>query len=825
MPKSARTPERVSNREVKIYGKQHNFLESRALFRAFVGGIGSGKALSLDTRLPTLALSGWTTIGNIQRDQVVFDECGTPCRVVAIGEVQLDRRCLRVVFSDDTSIVADAEHEWVTHTFAYRKALARCKGGAVKLGPSLLTTQQIADTLFYDGRIANHSIPLAGPLDCSVISLPIEPYTMGAWLGDGTTTSATITSADHEVLDSIRADGYEVEKIGSQDRGAASFYSIFDRGHRRMRGLDGKYRSDSECLHVILRRLGLMNGKFIPPCYLRASIDQRRDLFRGLMDTDGCVDESGSCEFTTTKLQLAEGFLELCRSLRIKTTMVIGRATIDGEDYGPKYRFSFTPYWSVFTIQRKQVRQKKEGKQASRQLTRYIKEIIEVKSVPVRCIEVDSPSHQYLAGDGMIPTHNSFIGALDVLRRAKPGRLYLVTAPTYPMLSDATFRSVVGMATDLDLVSPSDIKSSPPPSIKLRNGAEVLFRSTDNYEMLRGPNLSGIWMDEASLSKQEAFDILIGRLREGGEMGWMSATFTPKGKAHWTYKTFASGQPDTELVTARSDENPFLPPTFVANVRRRYTADQSRQELGGDFLEGAGNHYYPSLWPRYKDVGDAYRIYGNASLDGVVAPRVHHIRKADCSRLLTLDWAMGKPKRDRKSGALLLNEKEGDHTAFVPGDLDPESGLIFLLDCFNERVDIAENAPRLAEMCRRWKPVSVCGDDDNLSETMLLECRRYRDIPTVRCLSIGGKNKLVRSQAAIVRAERGMLLLPERHAPWVDVLSDQLAAFTGVDGNPDDIADCVGILGRLADEFVPQDPGDEYESVLGAEGWSNQEVW
>ncbi len=337
-------------------------------------------------------------------------------------------------------------------------------------------------------------------------------------------------------------------------------------------------------------------------------------------------------------------------------------------------------------------------------------------------------------------------------------------------------------------------------------------------------------MDEASLSKQEAFDILIGRLREGGEMGWLSATFTPKGKSHWTYKTFCTGAEDTQVITARSDENPFLPPTFVSNVRKRYTSEQARQELGGDFLEGAGNHYYPSEWPRYQDVGDAYRVFTGSGLysDPLLVhgnQKTYHVRKADCSRLLALDWAMGKPKRDKKSGAILLDERTGDHTAFVVADLDPESGSLFLLDCFNDRVPIVENAPQLAEFCRRWHPESVCGDDDNLSETMLLECRRHRDIPTVRCLPLGGRNKLVRSQAAIVRAERGMVYLPKQHAAWVDVLSDQLAAFTGADGNPDDIADCMSILGRLADEFVPQDPGDDYEPVTGDNGWSNHEVW
>jgi hypothetical protein len=419
---------------------------------------------------------------------------------------------------------------------------------------------------------------------------------------------------------------------------------------------------------------------------------------------------------------------------------------------------------------------------------------------------------------GGIGSGKSYIGALDMIRRSKPGRLYLVTAPTYPMLSDATFRSLGDLARDLELVGPGDSKLSPPPSIKLRNGAEVLFRSTDNPEMLRGPNLSGVWMDEASLSKQEAFDILIGRLRQG-EQGWMTATFTPKGKAHWTYKVFGqlSGiDPDTFLVHAQSEENPFLPAGFVHKVRRRYTSNQARQELGGVFLEDGGNHYFPGTWPRYEDVGDAYRVR--------LGDRMHHYRKVECSRLLGLDWAMGKPKNDQKSKQqAATGELKGDCTAFVVADLT-EDGKLLILYCLNERIPMGSNAPRLAEVCRRYNPLVVAGDDDNLSETMLLETRRYRDIPTTKPMSIGGKNKLVRSQAAIVRAERGTVYLPLDYRrgsdkEWVETLSDQLASFTGADGEQDDIADAVGILGRLADEFVPgEDSVGGQEPVMGSGG-------
>ena len=81
-------------------------------------------------------------------------------------------------------------------------------------------------------------------------------------------------------------------------------------------------------------------------------------------------------------------------------------------------------------------------------------------------------------------------------------------------------------------------------------------------------------------------------------------------------------------------------------------------------------------------------------------------------------------------------------------------------------------------------------------------------------MAIGSRNKITRSQAAIVRAERGKVYLPEREAPWVELLCDQLAAFTGADGESDDLADCAGIMGRLADEFRPgAECGDDGPSL------------
>lgn len=199
----------------------------------------------------------------------------------------------------------------------------------------------------------------------------------------------------------------------------------------------------------------------------------------------------------------------------------------------------------------------------------------------------------------------SWIGSYDLHRRAmKPGkrnRLYGVYAPTYKMLEDATFRSFLeigDMLGDIKDVNRSDLR------VTLSNGSEVLFRSMDEPERARGPSLSGAWLDEASLMSQDAFNIIIACLRQGGELGWLSSTFTPKGKSHWTFETFGKqNDPDVQLFKITTRDNPFLPPEYYRAIRKQYTSAFSEQELEGEFIDLQGTiakrEWFPIVeaWP------------------------------------------------------------------------------------------------------------------------------------------------------------------------------------------------------------------------------------
>lgn len=188
----------------------------------------------------------------------------------------------------------------------------------------------------------------------------------------------------------------------------------------------------------------------------------------------------------------------------------------------------------------------------------------------------------------------SFIGAYDMLRRAKPNRLYLAVEPTYTMLKDAAWRMLLLLGERLSFianVNHSDLR------ITLGNGAEILCRSGDDPSRLRGLNLSGVWLDEASQMSREVYDVVIPSLREGNEQGWLSATFTPRGRTHWTYEVFGTGHTDVELFHATSLDNPFLPLSLIDTVRGQYTSVMAQQEIDGLFIDLSGGLFRRQWFP------------------------------------------------------------------------------------------------------------------------------------------------------------------------------------------------------------------------------------
>jgi replicative DNA helicase len=345
-------------------------------------------------------------------DVVVGDQLlgadGRPTTVVAATEVLHGRPCYEVGFSDGTVIVADGQHQWLTETRASRKsAWAAARGynrtRTQRTFPSVRTTEEVLATLRCHGteRRLNHAVVNARPLDLPRQELALAPYALGVWLGDGRSAGARITTADPELVVHLEADGLWVVP------GRGLTYSL---------RLLGPSIAESSTVEGVLRSLGVLRNKHIPSTYLRASEAQRRSLLAGMLDTDGTVAPSGVVQFSVTSRRLAEDTRELIVSLgyrcSLTTKAVKGRTAASST----AYTLTFSTSDDVFRLERKRLLHK-ERRGPGGTGKRLITAVRPVPSVPVRCVEVDSIEHLYLAGRSMIPTHNSTLG-LDVARHA-----------------------------------------------------------------------------------------------------------------------------------------------------------------------------------------------------------------------------------------------------------------------------------------------------------------------------------------------------------------------------------------------------------------------
>jgi hypothetical protein len=384
----------------------------------------NGKALELSTPIPTP--SGWKVMGDIRIGDQVLGANGKPTTVVWESPVYLSHECFELRFSNGETVVADADHQWLTTARVDRPG-DRCRKGLTP-GESRMTrvrtTREIYATLTYGSRgDVNHSIAMPMPLDLPEADLPIDPYVLGAWLGDGASDEASLAAGDQDcgaMAAQIEACGYAVE-ISPRKPGSWRIHMReIDRQQMVMVGNAAPVsRNDPRNLGRRLRLMGLLHNKAIPALYLRASFRQRLALLQGLMDTDGhCGGRGTLLELVTVSEKLAEGYGELLASLGIKFSRREKPLRCNGRDVeGQSFNFQF---WvsggelPVFRLPRKLQRQlsaRRKGEARPRSRTVQIVDCRQVPSVPVKCIAVDNADKLYLFGKTMLPTHNTQLGA------------------------------------------------------------------------------------------------------------------------------------------------------------------------------------------------------------------------------------------------------------------------------------------------------------------------------------------------------------------------------------------------------------------------------
>lgn len=366
----------------------------KAPTEAVPGDPGGGKRLDLDTIVPTP--EGFKTIRDLRVGDRLFDERGAGCSITMLHPIEENPAAYRITFDDGTIVQADAEHRWTTETRASRVSaarLAKAQHGRrhKRVIPETRTTAEIAATLHASDGRANHSIPIPDPARYQERELPLDPYLLGVWLGDGHADgSGAITTEDPEIIDAFIIAGFTVRQI--KNKGTCQDFYIAG-------------------LPTALRPLGVVDNKHVPDDYLFGSVDQRLALLQGLMDTDGSVKPRGACEFYASDEPLARQVRSLIASLGMKASLRSkdsGYGAVGGDTVRRKtaYTVAFTPNEKVVRLQRKLERLNISARRTTTR-RRYITAVDPVAPVPMRCITVDSPSHLFLVTDQYIPTHNT----------------------------------------------------------------------------------------------------------------------------------------------------------------------------------------------------------------------------------------------------------------------------------------------------------------------------------------------------------------------------------------------------------------------------------
>ena len=341
----------------------------------------AGKQLALDT--PVFTPKGWKTMGTLTPGDQVFDESGRPCNIVAFSEIDDTEQCYRLIFRDGSHIDAGARHLWDAQVTNNGKREKR------------LTTEEIyRATVRYRARHAgdereNHSvirIPVAKTLQMPDKPLPVDPYVYGFWLGNGNAVKPEITVRTCDVENFLEQLPYEVSSKWEQGGGGSWVFRI-------------------PALKPIL--LSSFRQKCIPTEYKCASAKQRWALLQGLMDSDGSIGMMRSQSTYVSTLQgLAEDVRELLWSLGVKNAMTKAPSTRYGVPTGETlYIIRFTTFEDQPTsrLERKYAR-KRERRKETRSCFHYLKDIYPLdERVKMRCIQVDSPSHCYLAGVHLCP--------------------------------------------------------------------------------------------------------------------------------------------------------------------------------------------------------------------------------------------------------------------------------------------------------------------------------------------------------------------------------------------------------------------------------------
>jgi hypothetical protein len=381
---------------------------SKGELAVILAPFGVGKALPNSNKIYTP--EGYKLMGDIKVNDKVFGRNGRETNVIGVYP-QGNRPIFKISFNDGTFTFCDEEHLWSVNGINQRNRSSWKDGKRIKLEPDnsfkvVKTIDLINKLTFGSKKSLNFKIPMVEPVEFNEKELPINPYVLGVMLGDGYMKSSRFTTKDIEIVDEVRRTNSV--KISIKER---------------CRDIDKGNVLVKECLFDVcvygitdkIKNLGLYDKKsdtkFIPSNYLFNSIENRVELLRGLLDTDGNVRKNGGIEYVSTSKDLIENVRWLVLSLggfcklssKLPTYTYKGVKKTGKEAY--KLTISFPEKNNIipFKLSRKNDRVINRVKYDN---NKFIKSIEYSHDEEATCIMVDNDEHLFVTDD-FIVTHNT----------------------------------------------------------------------------------------------------------------------------------------------------------------------------------------------------------------------------------------------------------------------------------------------------------------------------------------------------------------------------------------------------------------------------------
>lgn len=393
---------------------------------SMTGVAGSSKAQPNDTPIPTP--DGWTTIGALKVGDYVFDRLGNPTKVLGVYS-QGTKPTYKITFSDGRSTLCADEHLWDIYT---PKRIDNKRRGK-NTQPLTINTLEIIDRfnkINEENKNRKHNrflyIQNNGVVKYEKKELPVHPYVLGVLLGDGCLTCCGLqmSSSEEDVVSKVA----NIMGVKYHHSGQNNYTWIFE----TISSKDVRY------VKKYLSEIGLNSTayhKFIPKIYLESSVEDRLELLKGLMDTDGTVGKKNRLSFSTTSPRLRDDFVTLCRSLGYITS--IYKPTIADRKHD-LYTICIQTNDKIFSSDKHNRRWEEHIKNSVEKIGKYNNEYIRIVNIERvedkenTCIYVENDEHLYLTENYLV-THNtilSFAVGLELkVNNFGKGKLYIARPP------------------------------------------------------------------------------------------------------------------------------------------------------------------------------------------------------------------------------------------------------------------------------------------------------------------------------------------------------------------------------------------------------------